>query len=275
MSDGHDHLRAPYASASLRGYAGEVWERRDYVWYVPLSDLRSRHVNTVLGNLWHLLNPLLLIGVYFLIFGLLLKADRGVDNFIGFLAAGIFAFTYTQRTVQTSSSVMTRNIGLLNSFSFPRAILPLTSVVTEALAFVPCFLVMMTVAMLSGETARWSWLALPAILAWQPLFNFGAALIAARAGASLRDLQNLLPFAFRLLFYRSGVLFSVEAYVDSEVLAWLFYLNPLFAFLSLYRWAVPACRSRPEAVLLASVWTAALLTVGSAWFRRAERTFSA
>ena len=149
MSDGHDHLRAPYASASLRGYAGEVWERRDYVWYVPLSDLRSRHVNTVLGNLWHLLNPLLLIGVYFLIFGLLLKADRGVDNFIGFLAAGIFAFTYTQRTVQTSSSVMTRNIGLLNSFSFPRAILPLTSVVTEARQ---PLLVMMTHACSLGDS---------------------------------------------------------------------------------------------------------------------------
>lgn len=268
-------MRAPHASSSFSGYVGELWERREYLWYVPLSDLRSRHVNTLLGNFWHLLNPLLLIGVYFLIFGLLLKADRGVDNFMGFLAAGIFTFGYTQRSLQTASSAMTKNVGLLHSFSFPRALLPMTSVVTEALAFLPGFLVMMIVAVLSGETVRWSWLALPAILALQTLFNVGAALIIARAGASFRDIQNLLPFAFRLLFYGSGVLFSVDAYVDDGALRWLFYLNPLYDILGIYRWAVLGYSVSIESVVLAGSWTLLLLTFGSVWFRRAERTFGA
>ena len=273
MSDAYSDLRAPYAASSLRGYAGQLWERRDYMWYVPLSDLRSRHVNTVLGNFWHLLNPLLLIGIYFLIFGLLLKSDRGVDNFMGFLAAGIFTFGYTQRSVQTASTAMTRNIGLLNSFSFPRAMLPLSSVVVEVLAFLPGFLVMMTVAVLSGEPARITWLALPAILAWQTLFNAGASLVAARAGASLRDLQNLLPFAFRLLFYCSGVLFSVEAYVDDGLQRWLFYANPLYDLLALYRWSILGLPVATESIVFAVIWTIGIVVGGGWWFRRAERTF--
>ena len=270
-----ENLRAPYAPSSLGGYSRELWRRRGYMWFVPKSTLRGRHINTILGNFWHLLNPLLLIGVYYVIFGLVLESDRGVDNFIGFLASGIFAFGYTQRSVQTASSSMTANQGLLNTFSFPRAMLPLTSVVTEGLAFMPGVAVMLSVAVLSGEDIRLSWLVLPAILLWQTLFNAGLALIVARAATNVLDLQNLLPFAFRLLFYGSGVLFAVDAYVDSGAVRWLFYANPMYDFLVLYRWAVMGRGVEPQALICATIWTVAVIAIGVWWFRRGERTYGA
>ena len=81
----------------LRSYIDGIVRRREYMWYVARSELRSRQIDSFLGNLWHLLNPLLQISVFFLFFGLVLETDRGVDNFLGYLTIGVFVYGYTQK----------------------------------------------------------------------------------------------------------------------------------------------------------------------------------
>ncbi len=143
---------------SLGSYLRGIWRRRDYVWYVAANEVRSQQMNTVLGNLWHLLNPLIQMGVYFLIFGVVLKTDRGVDNFLGFLACGIFIFQFTQRSTTAGARTIVKNLGLLRSMSFPRALLPLTSTTSLLLQTLPTILVMFVIALLTGEPVRWTWL---------------------------------------------------------------------------------------------------------------------
>ena len=86
------------ASARLGPYLLDLWGRRSYISYVSANELRSRQVTNVLGNLWHLLNPILSIGVYYVIFGLLLDVgNRSSGNFFLFLTAGLFIFQFTQK----------------------------------------------------------------------------------------------------------------------------------------------------------------------------------
>ena len=75
-------LKSAHATPPLREYLSDLWARREYVWFESVSEIRSRQVTNVLGNLWNVLTPALNIAIYFLIFGLLLGVDRGVDNFI-------------------------------------------------------------------------------------------------------------------------------------------------------------------------------------------------
>src|SRR5680860_814353 len=76
------HLTSVNAQVSTRAYFVEMWNRRDFAVAVPLEELRSQHKTTLLGNMWHLLNPLLTVAVYYFVFGKLLHTDRGIDNFL-------------------------------------------------------------------------------------------------------------------------------------------------------------------------------------------------
>lgn len=232
-------------------------------------------MNTVLGNAWHLLNPALSIAVYYLIFGVVLETDRGVDNFIGFLTVGVFVFQFTQKATTAGSNSIVRNHGLLRSISFPRALLPVSATITEAMAFAPMIIVMLATVLATGESPRWSWFAIVPLSALQLLFNIGAALIAARATSAFRDVQNLLPFLFRLLFYGSGVLFSVDAYLADDDLRLLFILNPVFDLIELQRWAVLGYEGTKAEVISLVVWTVLIAIGGFVWFRRAEATYGA
>lgn len=94
MPSSVDGLRDAHESSRLGPYLRDVWARRSYIAYVAKSELKRRQVNDVLGNIWHLLNPLLQIGVYFIIFGLLLDVgERSTDNFILFLTVGLFVYS--------------------------------------------------------------------------------------------------------------------------------------------------------------------------------------
>jgi teichoic acid transport system permease protein len=268
-----DGLREPGFHGSWRTYAGQLWARRDYLWNVPRSELRSQQMNTALGNIWHLLLPLLSIGIYYLIFGLIVRTDRGIDNFIAFLAVGVFTFQFTQKSVTSGASSLVKNRGLLRSISFPRAMLPLTSVITEALAFLPGLAVIFFTTVVSGGEVRLTWLALLPILVLQFVFNTGASLVFARATSMFDDVKNLLPFLFRLLFYCSGVLFSVEAYVKSDLALFLFNLNPIYDVITLSRWAVLGTSVDPWCVVFLAGWAVISLVAGLIWFRRAEATY--
>src|SRR5688572_2784464 len=106
-------------------YLKALWVRREFAIAIPTAELQAQHRNTVLGGLWHLLNPLLQMGVYYLVFGVILDVNRGVDNFLGFIAIGVFTFHFTTKSVTAGAKAITSNEGLIRAIMFPRAILPL------------------------------------------------------------------------------------------------------------------------------------------------------
>lgn len=267
----HSHapaLRDARETERVIPYLQHTWQRRGYAWYVATSELRSRQMNTVLGNLWHLLNPALQIGVYYLVFGVVLDVSRGVDNFIAFLTVGVFVYGFTQRSVMLGAKSIYKNRGLIRIVSFPRVLLPVTSTLTEALAAVPSYALIVAVPLITGEPLRWTMLLVVPLFVVQTCFNSGVACIAARATNHVADVQQVLPFIFRLGFYASGVLFNVEAYVETH--RWMFDLNPMYCFITLYRWAVFGGDLDSWILVSTPLWTVGIVLVGFLWFRRGE-----
>lgn len=265
-------LRDVHIASGLRPYAAAMWSRRSYVWYVARSTLREKQMNSVLGNIWHLLNPMLQIGVYYVIFGVVLEVDRGVDNFITFLAIGTLAFTFCQRSTISGAGSIVKNLGLIRAVEFPRAVLPFTSTLTETLSMLPSFLVIGVVAVVTGETPSPRWLLLIPAMGMLAVFNLGAALFAARATSVVRDVQQILPFVFRILLYASGVLFSATEYAEGSY-RWFFTLNPVYAFLTIARWTVLGSDVSPSLLLSAGIWTIAITVTGFLWFRAGEASY--
>ena len=268
-------LRDAHEAAKLGPYLRDVWSRRGYIRQVALSELRNRQAADVLGNLWHLLNPVLSIAVYYLVFGLILKTDRGVENFLVFLTIGLFVFQFGQKSTTDGARSVVSNKGLIKAVQFPRVILPITSTYTEVLAAIPTFVVAYLVALVSGVDITWRWPMLVPLLAMMTVFNSGTAMIAARLTTHFHDTVQILPFIFRLLFYVSGVIFSVDAYVaDSTLLNTLFTLNPYYCFISLARWSIFAGNLQTDLLFSAIGWTIVIFAGGFTWFRRAEESYA-
>lgn len=269
---GHPTLSNLGDAAKPAGYLKDVWNRREYAIEVPRGNLRAAHMNTLLGNVWHVLNPLMLIGVYYLIFGVLFPQD--VENYIAFLTIGVFTFRFTQNSVQQGAGSIVGNANLIRSIYFPRAILPISVVVEQVLLLVPSVVVALLITLLTGAPPRWTWVLLPLVYVVQTLFNLGAAFVAARITDTFRDFQNVLPYLFRILFYLSGVLFSVEAIADEYPIALtLSYWNPAYVFVTLARGAILGSGVPGEVYLSASIWTAVALVGGFFFFRAAESTY--
>ena len=177
--DSHE-LRPLTVRAPLDDYLRALWARRQFMFLMPLYELRARNMNNVLGHTWFVLNPLLQVGVYYLFFGLIVGTNRGIDNFITFLAAGVFSYSYIQRTVTGASRSLVNNISLLRAFRFPTVLIPISDGISQAMAHVPVILVLFLVAVITGERPHFSWLLIPFLTLLQGLFALGLGLAVAR-----------------------------------------------------------------------------------------------
>jgi teichoic acid transport system permease protein len=267
-------LRTP-----LRAYLRDVWARREFAVTVPLGELRAQNQDTALGQLWHLLNPLMLIGIYFFIFQVILQVEsrRGIDNYLAFLTVGVITFNYTRSAVQSGARMIVKNRKLVQSINFPRAILPLSSMVSETISHLYAIPVLFAMVLLSGignEPVRpkWTWLLILVVLAVQVLLNLGLAMITARLTFHFRDVQQFLPFLLRLALYASGVLIPLDMIPQATVRR-ILQLNPIYNVIEMARDVVLDGTLQPRAWLIGITSTLVIFVFGFWYFRRAENEY--
>jgi teichoic acid transport system permease protein len=257
-------------------YLGALWRRREFAWDTARGELRAQHLDTALGNLWHLVNPLMLIGVYYLVFGLILNTTRGVENFIAFLAIGVFTFQFSQKAALGGARTIVSNVGLIRSLQFPRVLLPIATVLRETMAYATAALIMFAVVLFTGEPVSVGWLLVPVAFVLQFGFNTGLALVGARLSDKFRDLVNVLPYLFRIAFYLSGVLYAADRYVDDPLLLRIFLFNPFYVFVSLPREYLLASQDHAFIGWMwvsAGTWSVAGLLLGLIIFRSGEKDY--
>lgn len=272
-STGRDQLIELGTRQSTSSYLRDLWSRRHFALSLADNDLRAKHMNSVLGQLWHLLNPALMILVYFLIFGVVLDARRGIENYVTFLVMGVVLFRFAQNTIIDCAQCITKNLGLIRSIQFPRALVPVSVVLEHLFAIVPAMGLVLVTALLDGADVGPRTLLLPIIIAVTAAFTLGIGLAAARAGAALTDLSQVLPHLFRILFYMSGVLFSVDRFITNDTVRGLFALNPFYCAISTARWSLMGEPLPANVLISLAIWTVVALGGGLTFFRWAEHRF--
>jgi len=257
----------------VRDYVASLRSRWSLIVELARSDLASRHLNTTLGQLWHLINPALSILIYFLIFGVLLDTRRNVEDFLTFLVTGVFLFRFAQDIVTSSASCIANRKGLIRSIQFPRMVLPLSIFVREIIEMVIPLSLLVVVALSDGVRPTWRWLAFPLVFVALALVALGLALIAARLGETVPDLQLLLPHLFRILFYMSGILYSARALDTNPTVHILFEINPLYDAISFARWSIKGETLHTGMFIGLAFWTLVLPVTGFFFFRGAENRY--
>jgi teichoic acid transport system permease protein len=269
-------LRPIHADPGVLRYLGQMWRRRHLATAIPMEEIRVSHQNTLLGNIWHLGNPVITVGVYYLIFVVVLDANRGVDNVLLWMTVGVFSYHLTTKTVMAGAKSISGNQGLMRSIRFPRALLPVSVAIEKMITFSFELAVLAVLALATGESISFRWLALPLVLFLHTLLNLGGAFITARMNDAFQDLQQIIPFVFRLGGFMSGVMFPLSRITDSQMPEWLksvVLMNPIIAILELYRWVFLGLDINMTRFWSSVAFSVVLLISGFLFFRSAESRY--
>ncbi len=236
------------------------------------TTLRAQHYNTMFGQLWLVLNPLLLAGVYFVLVDILRAGSRGPD-FFAHLMAGLFAYYFVSDSIRLSVKSVTGGGRLILNTAFPRALLPISSVMTAFARFVPTLIIYVPVHIIAGLPVG------PALLWVIPLTGLmfvlatGAAMLVSSLQVYFRDLKNFLPYLLRVWLYASPVLYYADEVPDRY--DWLLALNPLGGLLTAWSDVINQGET-PDAtsLLLAVGWAFGIFLAGALFFISREREFA-
>lgn len=264
------------ARPPLRDYLAEVWNRRQFIITLARFRIESDNQRNRLGMAWVVIKPLLNAGIYGLIFGILLKGSRP-DNFLEFLIIGVFLFEFFASSFISGATSITKNAALVQSLSFPRMALPISLVVQRLLQFIPMVGIMLLIVIAFGTTPSLDWLLLAPLFVLFFIFNAGLALITARLTVHFHDLSQLLPFFTRLIFYTTGLFFSIDVrFKDHPTVLRIADFQPIHEFLSLARSLLltgPQYEVKLEYWIYATIWSLAVFAFGTVFFWAAEERY--
>lgn len=269
----------------LGRYIKQVWQRRSFIWNLSASRAYSRNQGSYLGQAWAILRPVLDAAVYVIIFGFLFHSSApGIENRAAFITIGTFTYSLFQTSVMSGLNSVPTNLQLIRSHKFPRAVVPLATVMTETVLFAPILVAMTAVVLVTGVLPgmgavipTWSWLLLPFAAVLLAVFSAGVAMFFARLGARAPDIANAMPFILTLGRYASGAMFLISAMVPDEL--WLKPLllhQPVAIYLELFRAAFgnePLIPMTAGLWLEATAWAVGVFAIGFLYFWRAEETY--
>jgi teichoic acid transport system permease protein len=256
----------------LRPYVRELWRRREFAVELSRTDLRAQHFDTAFGQLWLVLNPILLGFVYFLLVDIL-HHHRHANQFFAHLLSGLFLYYFLQQSLNQSVRSVVKGGKLILNSAFPRALLPLASVRTAFYRFMPTMIIYVPVHFITGRPVTWQLLWTIPIVLVLVLLAAGLSMILAAAQVYFRDLDNFLPYALRIWMYTTPILYYAREVPDKY--QWVLDVNPIAKLFTawsdvLIEGTAPTYRG----IALGAVWGLGLFVAGFLFFLSREREFA-
>jgi teichoic acid transport system permease protein len=235
-------LRKLGARPRLGQYSASIWRRRDFTWELARSDAYGKNQGSYLGQLWGVLKPLLQVGVFYVVFGIIItEASRGVEDFLSYLVIGTFLFEFIASGLNNGGRAIASKVKLVRALEFPRAVLPISVTLTEMIMMWPALAIMVVIVLVKGHTPTWSWLTLIPAVALVYLFVLGCGFFLARVVSATPDLGNLVPILTQLARYVAGVFFPLELLAAGfGLLGQIAIYEPFAVYLRLARSAILA-----------------------------------
>ncbi|MFZ2228107.1 MAG: ABC transporter permease [Candidatus Nanopelagicaceae bacterium] len=255
----------------LRKYWRSLWGRRAFISEYSRSELHEKHFDSVFGQVWLVLNPLLLSGVYFL----LIVIIGGHSDKIRYvhLTGCLFLFYFVANSMTAGSKSVVRGQKLILNTAFPRIMLPISVTYISFINFLPTILVFFVIRTAMGFPFGWALLwSIPVVLI-TGIFALGLSILISCANVYFRDISSFLPYFSRTWLYLSPILYEVSTL--SPQLRSIEAFNPLFPMLdswsrSIVHNEVPQLTS----MLQGLGWAVGILLIGTYFFLSRERDFA-
>ncbi|MHB1615133.1 MAG: ABC transporter permease [Actinomycetes bacterium] len=270
----------------MRPYFRELWRRRRFAYELSHTGLKADHFESPLGAIWLVLNPLLLAVVYYLLVSVISSSTRSQGSAYGFaylahILIGLFTWYYVQNSMGIGATSVTAGGRLVLNQAFPRMLLPISSVITSLLMYLPT-LPVYVVIFFAGRALDpksglpplgWPVLWTPVIILLLTGIGLGLAMIFATMMVYYRDTNKFLSYIIRIWLYLSPVLWTVD-----RLHGWhriLLYINPVGTTIGAMTdiW-INGVQPNVTMMLSSLAWSVGLLVVGGLLFMSRERDFA-
>jgi lipopolysaccharide transport system permease protein len=249
----------------------EVWQYRDLFYFLVRRDIKVLYAQTILGIGWAVLNPLIQIVIFTIIFGRIANVPTDGVPYILFSTVAIIPWTYMMEAMTQSSQSLVSEQGMLGKVYFPRVIFPVTPVASKLVDFCVSLAILVPVLLYYGVSPTWNLLLLPVFFVVMVCIPAAIGMWLSSLAIRYRDIKFAMPFVIRMLIYTAPILYTASAIPEAYRL--LYSLNPIVAVIEGYRAALLGTPVPWEFVLPGIVTTVILVVSGAVYFRKMERVF--
>ncbi|MCC9076242.1 ABC transporter permease [Litorilinea aerophila] len=220
----------------------ELYHYRELIRNLVISELKARYKNSVLGFIWSLLNPLGMMLVFTVVFGVLWPNGQ-IEKYPIFLLCGLLPWNYFAASINSSMHSIVGNGQLIKKVYFPREVLPIATVLAQLVNFLLAFLVLFAVLLVfRSQFSPWLWM-LPIVILIQTCFTLGMALILSTLHVFYRDTVMVMDVVLLAWFFLTPVFYSVQQLPPSYHMLGLelnirrlaYILNPMASLVNVYR----------------------------------------
>lgn len=272
-----DQVIQPKVGLFVLNFA-ELWRYRDLLWLFVKRDFVAQYKQTVLGPLWHFIQPIFTTLTFLFLFGKIANIPTdGIDK-IPFYLSGITIWNYFSACLTGTSSTFISNAGIFGKVYFPRLVIPLSTVMSNIVKFGIQFLLLLAVLIWYGIKNQYfhfgySWLLIPVLVMMMAGLGLGAGIIISSLTTKYRDFTILIGFAVQLLMYATPIAYPLSYLQGKSYASWIQW-NPLTPIVEAFRFALFGTGTVDIYRMMYSAGCIAiLLFTGMMLFSKVERNF--
>ena len=250
-----------------------IWQSRELLYFFVWRDVKVKYKQTYLGILWAILQPVLLMLIFYFIFSRTLAIKVGMHYpiyaFSGLILWGLFSSGITN-----SSESLLSNAPIIRKIYFPRILIPLASLLTALVDFLFAFVILFILLIVFQQPISWTALFFfPLAIVISFLSSFGIGSLLGALNVKYRDFRYLLPFSMQLLFFGSQVVYTIDT-IQTEWVKNLLYINPLNGALELFRQPFQSADIYWTGIFISIISLLFFLAAGIIYFKKTEAYFA-
>jgi lipopolysaccharide transport system permease protein len=250
----------------------DVWQHRELLYFLVWKDIKVKYKQTVLGVAWVILQPLIGMGLFTLLFGKLAKLPSDGLPYPLFYYTSLLSWTYFSTALITASNSVLSSTSLITKVYFPRILLPAAAVIGSLLDLCIASVILFGLLIFYQVPLAPELGILPIVLVLLVVFTLGIGQLIAALNVNYRDIKHALPFVVQLWLFASPVLYPIS--LVPERYQWMASLNPMAGIIETTR-ALIAGRAIPwNSLGIACAVSAIVFTVGLYYFQRTARRFA-
>lgn len=249
----------------------EIYQYRHMLKTLVKQDINGRYKGSFFGFLWTLLNPLLMLFVYSLVFQFVFRT--GIEHYSIYLFICLMPWNAFANTIAIGTTCVSNNASILKKVYFPREILPLAVVISNTIQYFFSAVIIFIALLVSGVGVSWYALLLPVIVLIQSIFSLGIVMILSAANVYVRDVQYIMNPAMMIWMYACPILYSIS--MIPERFLKIYKLNPMVTIMQGYQ-DILYSKTWPDFKNLGIVFLISIvvLIIGYLVFNKLQRRFA-
>lgn len=249
-----------------------LWTYHELLYFLIWRDVKVRYKQTVLGVAWAILQPVIMIVIFSIIFGRVAGLPSDGIPYALFAYAGVVTWTFFSSAVAKSGNSLVGSSHLITKVYFPRMMVPAAAVFAAVVDLVLAFVVLVPLMFYYGVTPRWQIVMILPVMVLLILLAFGVGMWMSALNVKYRDVGFILPFLIQVWMFLSPVIYPSSALPPKFRTVMMF--NPVSGIIEASRSALFGLPFNGRAILISCVITFLILACAAFWFRRMEREFA-